>query len=63
MWDVVTKRTDVYDPGQEYAINYMWGTTGIGVNVDKVKEALGDDVPMNSWDLVFDPANMEKLAS
>ena len=62
MWSVVTDRTEPYDPGAEYAINYMWGTTGIGVNVDKVKEALGDDVPMNSWDLVFKPENMEKLA-
>ncbi|MFD1342742.1 polyamine ABC transporter substrate-binding protein [Litorisediminicola beolgyonensis] len=62
MWSVVTDRTEAYDPGAEYSINYMWGTTGIGVNVDKVKEALGEDVPMNSWDLVFKPENMEKLA-
>jgi putrescine transport system substrate-binding protein len=63
MWDVISKRVAKYDPGNEYAINYMWGTTGIGVNVDKVKEALGDDAPMDSLALVFDPANMEKLQS
>ncbi|WP_137702800.1 polyamine ABC transporter substrate-binding protein [Marimonas lutisalis] len=62
MWDVISERTAAYDPGNEYSINYMWGTTGIGVNVGKVKEALGEDAPMNSWSLVFDPANMEKLA-
>ncbi|WP_212524295.1 polyamine ABC transporter substrate-binding protein [Actibacterium sp. MT2.3-13A] len=62
MWDVVEKRTAQYDPGNEYSINYMWGTTGIGVNVGKVKEALGEDAPINSLALVFDPANMEKLA-
>jgi putrescine transport system substrate-binding protein len=62
MWDVVEKRTAQYDPGNEYSINYMWGTTGIGVNVGKVKEALGEDAPIDSWSLVFDPANMEKLA-
>ncbi|ETW13967.1 putrescine ABC transporter substrate-binding protein [Roseivivax marinus] len=62
LWSVVTDRTEAYDPGNEYSINYMWGTTGLGVNVDKVKEVLGEDAPMNSWDLVFDPANMEKLA-
>ncbi|SEO06775.1 putrescine transport system substrate-binding protein [Salinihabitans flavidus] len=61
MWDVVEKRTSQYDPGNEYSINYMWGTTGIGVNLDKVREALGEDAPINSWALVFDPANMEKL--
>ena len=36
-----------YDPGNEYAINYMWGTTGIGYNVDKVKERL-PDAPVDS---------------
>lgn len=40
----------------------MWGTTGIGYNIGKVTEVLGDDAPLDSWDLVFDPANMEKLA-
>ena len=63
MWDVVEARTAQYDPGNEYSINYMWGTTGIGVNVDKVREVLGDDVALNSMDLVLKPENMEKLAS
>ncbi|WP_170329544.1 polyamine ABC transporter substrate-binding protein [Ruegeria arenilitoris] len=62
MWDVIQERTDQYDPGNEYAINYMWGTTGIGLNVDKVKEVLGEDAPLNSMDLVLEPENMEKLA-
>ncbi len=61
MWDVIKERTAQYDPGNEYSINYMWGTTGIGVNVEKVKEALGDDAPIDSLALIFDPANMEKL--
>ncbi|MFY0678991.1 MAG: polyamine ABC transporter substrate-binding protein [Thalassovita sp.] len=63
MWDVVASRTAQYDPGNAYSINYMWGTTGIGVNVGKVKEILGEDAPINSLALVFDPANMEKLAA
>lgn len=63
MWDVIEERTAQYDPGNEYSINYMWGTTGMGVNINKVKEVLGDDAPVNSLALVFDPANMEKLAS
>ncbi|MBP0483133.1 polyamine ABC transporter substrate-binding protein [Sagittula salina] len=63
MWDVIEERTAKYDPGNEYAINYMWGTTGIGVNIGKVKEVLGEDVALDSWDLVFKPENMEKLAS
>ncbi len=61
MWDVIKERTAQYDPGNEYSINYMWGTTGIGVNVEKVKEVLGDDAPIDSLALIFDPSNMEKL--
>lgn len=60
-WDVIAERVSKYDPGNEYAINYMWGTTGIGVNVDKVKEALGEDAPLDSLALIFEPENMEKL--
>jgi len=63
MWDVVSSRTAQYDPGNEYSINYMWGTTGIGVNVGMVQEILGEDAPIDSWSLVFEPANMEKLAA
>ncbi len=62
MWDVIMERTAKYDPGNEYSINYMWGTTGIGVNVGKVREVLGEDAPIDSLALIFDPANMEKLA-
>ena len=62
MWDVIEKRTAQYDPGNEYSINYMWGTTGLGVNVDKVREVLGEDAPIDSLDLIFKPENMEKLA-
>lgn len=63
MWDVVSSRTEQYDPDNAHSINYMWGTTGIGVNVPKVKEILGDDAPINSLELVFNPENMEKLAA
>jgi len=60
MWDVISQRTAAYDPGNEYSINYMWGTTGIGYNVDKVKAALGTD-KIDSWDVVFKPENIAKL--
>ncbi|SEK75693.1 polyamine ABC transporter substrate-binding protein [Roseovarius nanhaiticus] len=62
MWDVIQERTEQYDPGNEYSINYMWGTTGIGANVGKVTELLGEDAPIDSLDLIFKPENMEKLA-
>ncbi|WP_420849051.1 polyamine ABC transporter substrate-binding protein [Pseudomonas jilinensis] len=50
------------DPGNEYAVPYMWGTNGIGFNVDKVRAVLGEDAPVDSWALVFDPTYMAKLA-
>jgi len=62
LWDVIADRTEVYDPGNAYSVNYMWGTTGIGVNVDRVTEILGDDAPIGSLDLIFNPDNMAKLA-
>lgn len=63
MWKDIEKRVEIYDPGNAYSINYMWGTTGLGYNVEKVKAALGDEAPVDSWDLFFKPENLEKLAS
>ncbi|MDA7087540.1 polyamine ABC transporter substrate-binding protein [Pseudomonas sp. SA3-5] len=50
------------DPGNQYAFPYLWGTTGIGYNPEKVKAALGID-KIDSWDVLFKPENMEKLKS
>jgi putrescine transport system substrate-binding protein len=61
MWDVVSERVQKYDPGNEYSINYMWGTVGIGYNQKKVQEALGIEA-VDSWDVFFKPENLSKLA-
>jgi len=50
------------DPGNRHVLPYMWGSTGIGMNVAKVKAALGADAPVDSWRLLFDPAMAKKLA-
>jgi len=55
------KTLEISDPGNQYAIPYLWGTIGIGYNPDKVKAALGDNAPVDSWDLVFKPENIQKL--
>lgn len=60
MWDKVAARTAQYDPGNEYSINYMWGTTGIGYNVDAVKARLGTDT-IDSWSVIFDPDTISKF--
>ncbi len=59
-WPEVTQRLAVFDPGNLYAVNYMWGTTGIGLNVKKVRDILGD-IPLNTWDLVLKPEVASKL--
>jgi Spermidine/putrescine-binding periplasmic protein len=63
MWPEISERLAKYDPGNEYAVNYMWGTTGLGYNVDKIKAVLGEDVVVDSWDILFKPENAEKLQS
>ena len=60
-WDAVTSRLDVYDPGNQYAANYMWGTTGIGYNVRAVENVLGAGARIDSWDIVFKPEVLAKF--
>jgi putrescine transport system substrate-binding protein len=52
------------DPGNDYMVNWLWGYTTVGINVDKVKAALGDlPMPENVWDLVFNPKYVSRLKS
>jgi putrescine transport system substrate-binding protein len=60
VWPQIAQRLATYDPGNAFAVNYMWGTTGIGYNVKKAKEILGGTVP-DSWDIVFKPENLAKF--
>jgi putrescine transport system substrate-binding protein len=59
----VLAELDKIDPGNRYFVPYMWGTTGLGMNVGKVKAALGQNVSLDSWSLLFDPSNASKLSS
>ncbi len=60
-WPVVTEQLAIYDPGNQYAANYMWGTTGIGYNVKMAQKILGPDARIDSWDIVFKPENLAKF--
>jgi putrescine transport system substrate-binding protein len=62
VWPEIAARLSTYDPGNEYGVNYMWGTTGIGVNLDRAKDRLGG-IPLDSWDVVFKPELIAKFAS
>ena len=57
----VMAATAAHDPGNQFAVDYMWGTTAIGYNKAKVAERLGDQ-PLDTWDLVFKPEIVSKLA-
>ena len=62
MWPFVMDKLATYDPDNAHAVDYMWGTTGIGINVAEVEKRLGGDENLDTWATLFDPANAEKLA-
>ena len=55
------RRIAANDPGNRYAIPYMWGTVGLGYNVAMVRKALGTGT-IDSLSAVFDPATASRLA-
>ncbi|MDG9930360.1 MULTISPECIES: polyamine ABC transporter substrate-binding protein [unclassified Pseudomonas] len=59
---VLLKALETNDPGNQHGFPYLWGTTGIGYNVDKVRAVLGDGVAVDSWDLILKPEQLAKLA-
>jgi putrescine transport system substrate-binding protein len=60
LWPEIMQRLQVYDPGNRYAVNYMWGTTGLGLNTAKLRERLGAQA-LNSWEIVLRPEIIGKL--
>jgi len=59
---VLMKKLEVNDPGNQYGYPYMWGTAGIGYNVEKIKAIFGNTDVTHSWSLFFDEANIRKLS-
>jgi putrescine transport system substrate-binding protein len=60
-WPVIAKRLAAYDPGNQYAVNYMWGTVGIGYNVKMARQILGPAAEIDSWNAVFRPGELMKF--
>lgn len=68
----VMARLSVYDPGNQYAVNYLWFALGLAYNEDKVAEVLGDAAAgawrgsggesKASWDVLFRPEILRKFA-
>lgn len=50
------------DTGNSHLVPYLWGSTGLGINEQAVRQALGPDAPLDSWSLLFDPDNARRLA-
>jgi putrescine transport system substrate-binding protein len=61
VWPQIAQRLAAYDPGNQYAVNYMWGTTGIGYNVGQAQQLLGPDAAIDSWAYAFDPDKIRKF--
>jgi putrescine transport system substrate-binding protein len=54
------QRAAGHDPGNEYGVVYMWGTTGIGYDEAKVRK-IDPNAPVDSWSFIFDPAVISKF--
>jgi len=65
LWDNldpwVLDRIEAYDPGNQYAMPYMWGSTGFAYNVDLIQERM-PDAPLNSGDMLFKPEVVSQFA-
>ncbi len=61
VWPQIAQQLAAYDPGNQYAVNYMWGTTGIGYNVTQARQILGADATIDSWTYAFDPDKLKKF--
>ena len=60
----ISKQLAVFDPNNDYLVNWLWGYTTIGINVDRVIKALGETKPPNNiWELAFNPVYTAKLKS
>ena len=51
----ILDRVAKHDPGNQYAVNHLWGTDALGYNVQKAKQ-VAPDAPLDSWKVLFDPA-------
>lgn len=58
---VLLKFLQENDADNLHSVPYLWGTNGIGYNVDKVKQVLGVD-HIDSWAVMFEPENLKKLS-
>jgi putrescine transport system substrate-binding protein len=51
----VARAEALYDPGNQYSVDYMWITSGVGYNTAEIRARM-PDAPLDSWRMMFDPA-------
>jgi putrescine transport system substrate-binding protein len=56
----IMRRIALHDPGNQYGVNYLWGTSGVGYNAAKIKERM-PDAPVDSWRMLYDPAIVSRF--
>jgi putrescine transport system substrate-binding protein len=56
----ITAAIAKHDPGNEHSVNYLWGTSGVGYNVDMIAKRM-PDAPVDSWRMFYDPAVVSKF--
>jgi putrescine transport system substrate-binding protein len=56
----VARATALYDPGNQYAVDYTWITSGVGYNAAAIRARM-PDAPVDSWRMLFDPAVVAKF--
>src|SRR6202050_3067303 len=49
----ITQIIQTHDPGNQYSVNYLWGTSGVGYNEAKVLKAM-PDAPVDSFAIFYD---------
>jgi putrescine transport system substrate-binding protein len=50
----ITQILQVYDPGNQYGVNYLWGTSGVGYNQARIDQAM-PNAPVDSLAMFYDP--------
>jgi putrescine transport system substrate-binding protein len=56
----ISRKIEIMDPGNQYGVNYLWGTSGVGYNVEQVAAAM-PDAPVNSFAIFYDPNNIRNF--
>ncbi|WP_137010048.1 polyamine ABC transporter substrate-binding protein [Aquitalea aquatilis] len=56
------QKLESVDPGNQYAIPWTWGTTGLAIN-SKARQLLGPGAPLDSWAMLLNPQYLSRLQS